>query len=285
MKSSNKKIFIIAGGLLIVCVILLLIVRQTESQGLLEVIYFDVGQGDSILIKTPSHHTILIDGGPGTSVVSKLGNYLPFYQQKIDLIILTHAHEDHLAGLIGVVNKYEVGQVIYSDVEYSSSSYKEWQSIMEIKEMVVTEPVVGQEYKFGDVVLKILHPFEKYNETPEDINDTSVVSRLTYQDTSFLFTGDASIDVEDELLENNINVSSNVLKVAHHGSKYSSSFDFLEAVSPSYAVIQSGAGNSFGHPHKLILNKLNGYNIEILRNDEMGDIVLTSNGLDINIKN
>ncbi|XOU93956.1 MAG: ComEC/Rec2 family competence protein [Candidatus Kerfeldbacteria bacterium] len=281
MKSSNKKILIILGNLLIVCLILLFIVRQTESQDLLEVIFFDVGQGDSILIKTPSHHTILIDGGPGTSVVSKLGNHLPFYQQKIDLIILTHAHEDHLAGLIGVVNKYEVGQVIYSDVKYSSSSYKEWQSIMEIKDMIVTEPIFGQEYKFGEVALEILYPFDKYEETPEDINDTSVVSKLIYQDTSFLFTGDASIDVEEKLLENNIDINSNVLKVAHHGSKYSSSFDFLEAVDPDYAVIQSGEGNSFGHPHKLTLNKLNGYNIEIFRNDEIGDVIITSDGEEV----
>ena len=284
MKSSNKKIFIIMGGLLLVCLALLFIVRQGESKDLLEVIYFDIGQGDSILIKTPSHHTILIDGGPGTSVVSKLGNHLPFYQQKIDLVILTHAHEDHLAGLIGVVNKYEVDQVIYSNVEYSSSSYAEWQSIIETKDITVIEPIVGQEYIFDEVVLEILYPFDKYEITPEDINDTSVISRLTYQDTTFLFTGDASVDVENKLLENNIYIYSDVLKVAHHGSKYSSSFDFLEAVSPDYAVIQSEEGNSFGHPHKLVLNKLNGYDIEILRNDEIGDIIFTSNGLDIIIQ-
>lgn len=278
MKSNYKKIFIIAGGLLIVCLILLFIVKQTDSQDLLEVIYFDIGQGDSILIKTPSHHTILIDGGPGTSVVSKLGNHLPFYQQKIDLIILTHAHEDHLAGLIGVVNKYEVGQVIYSDVEYSSSSYVEWQSIMNTKNMTVTEPIVGQEYIFDEVVLEILYPFDEFENTPDDLNDTSTVSKIVYQNTSFLFTGDASVKVEKELLANNIDVNSDVLKVAHHGSKYSSSFDFLEKVSPRYAVIQSGIDNKFGHPHKLTLNKLNGYGIKILRNDEIGDITILSDG-------
>ncbi len=278
IKSKNKKVFILLASLLIICLTLLFIVKRAETEDSLEVIFFDIGQGDSILIKTPSHHTILIDGGPDTSVVSKLGNYLPFYQQKIDLIILTHAHEDHLAGLIGVVNKYEVDQVIYSDVEYSSSSYAEWQSIIDIKDLMVIEPIVGQEYIFDEVVLKILYPFEEFEITLEDLNDTSVISRLTYQDTSFLFTGDASVNVEEELLANEISIDSDVLKVGHHGSKYSSSFDFLEAVSPKYAVIQSGEGNKFGHPHKLTLNKINGLGVEILRNDEMGDIILKSNG-------
>jgi competence protein ComEC len=284
--SKTKKLLLFISGLLVICIVLFLLVWQQESKNL-EVIFFDIGQGDSIFIKTPSHHTILIDGGPDSSVLAKVGRALPFYDHTIDVMILTHAHSDHVVGLVDVLKRYEVGLVLYTDVDHTSSDFIEWRDLIEEDDINYKIAMAGQEYEFGQASLEILYPFEYVGDQEfKDLNDSSIIVRLEYQDTSFLLTGDASVVVEEELLNNyqDVELCSDVLKVGHHGSKYSSLLEFLQAVDPLLAVIQSGEGNKFGHPHRLVLKRLGGLGIEVLRNDEMGDIRMVSDGKEVRIE-
>lgn len=284
--SRTKKFILLVSGLLVICTVLFWLVRQQSGQDL-EVIYFDVGQGDSIFIKTPSHHKILIDGGPDSSVLAKVGQALPFYDHTIDVMILTHAHSDHVAGLVDVLKRYEVGLILYTDVDHASPDFIEWRDLIDKKDIDMKIAIAGQEYKFGEVSLEILYPFEYVGDQEfKDLNDSSIIARLEYQDTSFLFTGDASASVEEELLSfyKEEELASDVLKVGHHGSKYSSSLDFLQAADPTKAAIQVGEGNKFDHPHRLILKRLQGLGIEIFRNDEAGDIRMVSDGKEVRIE-
>jgi len=292
---QGKKLLIIIFGLSVICLFLISFVWWQEQQGqFLEVVFFDIGQGDSILIKTPSGHDILIDGGPDSTVLSKLGRNLPFYDHTIDLMILTHAHSDHVAGLVDVLKRYNVEKMLYTGVDHGSPDFIEWENLIEQKGIEMTMPVAGQVYQFEEVELEILYPFEDISAKEiKDLNDTSIVTRLEYQDTSFLLTGDASVEIEKELVEfcnqdrsgdlsypqqQRCELQSDVLKVGHHGSKYSSFLEFLQVVDPEYAVIQSGEGNKFGHPHRLVLKRLEGLGIEVLRNDEVGDVEFLSDG-------
>lgn len=277
MKKLNKALIILILLLAVIGILSYLVFyNQTED---LEVIFFDIGQGDSIFITTPSGQQILIDGGPDRTVLSKLGRAMPFYDHTIDLIILSHAHADHVAGLIEVLKKYEVKKIIYSPVQYSSNEFREWQDTIIEQGIETSIPLAGQVYNFGQASLEILYPLEDISgQKFDDVNDSSVIAKLTYQDSSFLFTGDASVEIEQELLEIYCNndecpkLDSNILKIGHHGSKYSSSLEFLQAVTPDTAIIQSKTDNSYGHPHRLILKRLEGLGIEVLRNDEVGDI-------------
>jgi len=259
-------VFILALGLLI-----FLFYRTDGKQGL-EIIFFDVGQGDSIFIQTPTNQQILIDGGPDTSVVSKIGEQLDFYDHHLDLVVLTHPHADHIMGLIEVLKRYEVDYVMYNDLDVDYDYYQEWESIIDEKGIQILDPVEHSQVDFGEVNFEVIYPFEEIGSEPDDLNDTSIVLRLEYQDFTSLFIGDATTEVEEEIVKHGDEIKSDVLKIGHHGSKYSSSFDWLEIVDPHYAVIQSGEDNKYNHPHKLTINKLTGMGMEILRNDEIGDI-------------
>lgn len=282
MNMKYKKLFIVFGGLLLICLILVTVVWwQGRESGIVTVTYFDIGQGDSILIQTPSDHTILIDGGPDSSVLSTIGRQLPFYDHTIDLVVLTHAHSDHVAGLVDVLKRYEVRSVLFSNVEHSSPDYLEWKELLSEKGIQSLFPIAGQVFEFGGVRLEVLYPFGDFGgEPPKDLNATSIVTKLEYQDTSFLFTGDATTEVEEQLLYAypDSTLDSDVLKVGHHGSKYSSSIEFLRAVNPDAAIIQVGEGNSFDHPHRLILQRLKGLGIPALRNDLLGTIEVKTDG-------
>jgi len=282
MNVKDKKLFIVIGGLLVVCFVLVIFVWWSlRNDSELVITFVDIGQGDCILIQTPSDHSILIDGGPDSGVLSKIGRALPFYDHTIDLIILTHAHSDHVAGLVDILKRYEVQSVVYSAINYSSPDYLEWQSLVQEKQIQSLFPIAGQMFQFGEVTLEVLFPLEDLSgDPPKDLNAMSVVTRLEYQDTSFLLTGDATVEVEEQLLRTYqaSSLASDVLKVGHHGSKYSSSLEFLQSVSPEIAVIQVGEGNSFGHPHRLVLQRLDGLGISVLRNDLDGDVEMRSDG-------
>ncbi len=282
MSVKDKKLFIVIGGLLVIFFVLITVIWwQGRDDSELVVTFVDIGQGDCILIQTPSDNTILIDGGPDSGVLSKIGRALPFYYHTIDLIILTHAHSDHVAGLVDILKRYEVQSVVYSAINYSSPDYLEWQSLVQEKQIQSLFPIAGQMFQFGEVTLEVLFPLEDLSgDPPKDLNAMSVVARLEYQDTSFLLTGDATNEVEEQLLRTYqaSSLASDVLKVGHHGSKYSSSLEFLQAVSPEMAVIQVGEGNSFDHPHRLVLQRLDGLGISVFRNDLEGDIEMKSDG-------
>ncbi len=251
----------------------------------LKVNFLNVGQGDAIFIETPQIHQILIDGGPGSAVLEKLQKFMSFYDRTIDLVILTHPDKDHIEGLLEVLKRYKIDYILWTGTKRSGSFYQEWLSLLTKSEKQGTKIITAkldQEIKAGNVVIDILHPFEDLTgkEFTNKDNDTGIVSHLIFGQNTFLFTADISSKVEKEFVSKGINLKSDVLKVAHHGSKYSSSNEFLENVKPKIAVISVGK-NSYGHPTPETLQRLENFGIHILRTDEYGDVIIESDGKNI----
>jgi competence protein ComEC len=280
MSSPQNKFIKLIGSLAVVALILLGYLFYQEKDANLSVNYLDVGQGDAILIKTPANQKILIDGGPDDLLITKLGRYFNFYDKNIDLMILTHAHSDHLVGLVEVLKRYQVKKILYTGVIQTTPDYLAWLKLIKEKNIPLTIAQAGQEYQFiGGVNLIILFPMSDLtNQEFKDLNQSSIVCQLIYGKTKFLFTGDLPAEEEAQLLATGVNLKSDVLKVGHHGSKYSSSFNFLKAVSPSLAVISVGTDNKFGHPNQGTLDRIAGLGIKILRTDQSGDIIIKSDG-------
>lgn len=256
-------------------------VFATAKPPFLEVNFFDVGQGDSVLIEMPGNNQILIDGGPSGEVLEKIAREMPFFDRKIEIIILTHPDKDHITGLFEVLDIYKIDRVFLPDIEHFKSKEK---SILyenfkrEIKEQggEIIFGKRGQKISFSkDNNFLILWPPE--NLKIEDINDYSIVSLFSFGDIDFLFTGDISRRVEHQISMGGFDLESEVLKIAHHGSKYSTSEEFLNEVNPEIAVISVGK-NPYGHPAKEVLDNLQKYDIRIYRTDEKGDIKIISNG-------
>ncbi|PIR93799.1 hypothetical protein COT97_04550 [Candidatus Falkowbacteria bacterium CG10_big_fil_rev_8_21_14_0_10_39_11] len=254
-----------------------------EGEKLLSVSFLDVGQGDSIYIKTPDQTDILIDGGPDNKVLSELGETMDFWDHQIDIMILTHPHADHIVGLIEVLKRYEVQSVYYTGVIYPSREYVIWLSLIEEQDIPLFVVTKEFELRLADKTeLDFLYPNRDItHERFEEVNNSSIVTKLIYDQTSFLFTGDAEKEVEAELIERDINLQATVLKLGHHGSNSSSSEAFLQAVNPKLAIIQVGTNNSFGHPHLITLKRLERIGMPILRNDFEGTIKLESDGINI----
>ena len=272
MKKQNI-ISLILGGLFCLNILAWVAVYEVSQPRFLEVNFFDVGQGDAIFIETPQRHQILIDGGPSSVILEKLAKEMPFYDRSIDLIILTHPEKDHLAGLIDVLKKYRVENILWTGVVRDTSEYKEWLGSIQKEKANIFIANSGQKVIMPRTFLGILYPFENLEEQRfKDSNNTSIVAKLVFGQNSFLFTGDISKSVEKELIVKEIDVDSDVLKVSHHGSKTSSAEEFIKEVSPEIAVIQVGQDNPYGHPHPETLETLTKYGIKILRTDKDGDI-------------
>jgi competence protein ComEC len=245
----------------------------------LEVSFFDIGQGDAIFIETRQSHQVLIDGGPGSAVLEKLGKEMPFWDRTIDLIVLTHPEHDHYGGLIEVLKRYKIENILWTGVYRDTAEYQEWQDLL-LKEgaRIFIAPDI-QRVTVSGAMFDVLFPFENFEgKTVKNVNDTSLVAKLVFGGNSFLFTGDICKPVEKELLEKETDLDSDFLKVGHHGSKTSSGEEFVAAVSPQVAVIQCGRDNPYGHPHPQTLETLEKYGIKVLRTDKEGDIKIISNG-------
>ncbi len=254
------------------------------------VIFFDVGQGDAIFIRTAENHHILIDGGPGNTIIGKLEQEIPFFYKNIDLIILTHAHYDHVSGLLEVIDRYNVKDIVCTGAFGGQQVSQEWNKIIEEREYIQAR--AGMRISGNTFYIDILHPAEDLaGEMVGDLNAVSIMSRLVINDSySFLFTGDAYAEQENEVLtrmdnclqeENRkkewcksfVSLDSHVLDVGHHGSKTSTGNDFLSAVTPDIGVIMVGENNRYGHPHQEVLTRLQEHNIDIKRTDIDGDII------------
>jgi len=283
---SSKKVFIFLGILFALNILAWSVVFDLSQQKFLEVNFFDVGQGDAIFIETSQLQQVLIDGGPSSVILEKLGKEMPFWDKNIDLIILTHPEADHLVGLLDVLKKYKVENILWTGIIRDTPEYEEWQKLIKKEGAKIFIVSKGQKIKMTNgISIDILFPFEKVDGKEfENSNDTSVVSRLVLGYNSFLFTGDISETAEKEIISKTIEIDSDVLKVAHHGSKYSSSEEFLREVSPEIAVISVGKDNSYGHPTTEVLENLNKYGIKVLRTDEAGDIKIISDGKKIKIE-
>lgn len=247
----------------------------------LQVSFLNVGQGDSAFVVTPQKHQILIDGGPDSTVVGKIAKQMPFWDRRLDLVILSHPEKDHMQGLLEILKRYKADYIVWSGIKKSDPEYLEWLNVLVRQKNAgakIITAVSGQEIKAGNLKIEILNPAENLfgKEVGSSSNDTSVVAKLIYGKNSFLFAGDIDAKAEAELVKKE-NLKSDVLKVAHHGSKYSSSDVFLQAVVPKFAVIEVGK-NTFGHPTPEAISRLQNVGAQIFRTDQSGDMVFSSDG-------
>ncbi|MFA6376936.1 MAG: MBL fold metallo-hydrolase [Candidatus Paceibacterota bacterium] len=261
-------------------------VGETAEQKMLEVRFFDVGQGDAVFVQLPNGVQVLIDGGPNSQVLEKLGQVMSFYDRDIDWMILSHPEKDHLAGLLAVLKNYQIHNIIWSGIAKDNAESKEWSDLVarEGANVVIARP--GGIFALGgepDSFLEILAPDTAASGSSKNANDLSVAAKLTYGARSFLFTGDAAVKEEESaLIAGSGRID--ILKVAHHGSKTAASEIFMAGVLPAAAVISSGKNNSYGHPHPEVLELLSKYDIKTLRTDESGDIVFKTDGNNLFVK-
>lgn len=292
----------------------------------LHLVFCDVGQGDAILI-TYKETQVLIDGGPDNRVLGCLANNMPFWDRKIELVVLSHPQSDHFTGLIDVIKRYNISQFVINSVVNDSAGFWEFYKAVLAEEAKIYSPQAGDRLKLGPINLKVLWPKEKLgdswiwseearnaffahenaksNSSPtrtgkafkfaqkdyfapsvlgatfssDKINETSIVLELSFGNFEALFTGDIGFDIEKQLGLAPVEV----LKIAHHGSKYSTDKSFLEKVAPALAVISVGK-NRFGHPTKEVIEKLRDLDIKILRTDQGGEIKIVSDGKNWHVK-
>ena len=251
-----------------------------EKDGLLKIYFFDIGQGDAIFIETPNGNQILVDGGPDYTVVSKLSEVMPFFDKEIDAIVLSHPHADHLVGLVEVLKRYSVRNIITTSAVYNSGEYKSWVDGVQKEGAQVIDSQAGQYADFGNgVKLETIFPI-----TPAQGFETShpheymVAQKLIYGDFELLLTGDLEEKGERAIIANGINLEADVLKVGHHGSKTSTSEEFLYASTPQLAVISVGAHNRYSHPSPSVIDRLETFGIQYYRTDTQGDVKIVTDG-------
>ena len=249
-------------------------INDENIQGEMEVHFIDVGQGDTTLIVCDGE-SMLIDAGDndkGTLVQ----NYLEKRNiEKLKYLILTHPDADHIGGADVIVTKFECENIFMSDSESDSDTYRDVISAIKYKENKNLLPKPGKKYELGSAKFTIIAPNGNYG---DDTNNASIGIRMQHGENSFIFTGDAEETAENDILINGLPIQSDVYQVGHHGSKSSSSPNFLKAVNPKYAVISCGANNKYGHPHAATLNNLRSMGVNVFRTDEQGSIVAISDG-------
>ena len=250
----------------------------------LSVTFLDVGQGDAILIRSPSGHNILIDGGPnGEEITAALGRHLPFWDRHLHLVVLTHPDQDHLAGLVTVLERYDVDQVLAPALPDDSPASRAWQDAIAERDIPQRDAFAGQWLDLGGgASLSVLHPPRDFLDAADE-DDNSLVLKVSLGDAAFLLTADIGADGEAYLLDNHADLlHAPVLKVAHHGSRASTSTAFLAAVEPLTAVISLGEDNRYGHPSLQTLDRLG--NRPVFRTDRHGDVQITTDGHKLWIK-
>ena len=250
--------------------------QEPVTNGVLEVHYIDVGQGDSILIHL-SGKTMLIDAGNNAASIITYIKTLNI--DKIDAIVATHPHADHIGGMAEIINEFVVDKIYMPKVAHTSKTYENLLLTIKNKNLKVNTAKAGTTIDLGNKIkIEVMAPnSENYN----NLNDYSAVVKIEYENVSFLFTGDAEAISEKEMVEKYGNkLKANVLKVGHHGSTTSTTLNFLNTVSPEYAIISVGENNSYGHPNQETLDKLK--NIDVFRTDKLGTIVAKTDGQTIN---
>ena len=283
-------------------VILLFSFIWTQPDGKLHIVFCDVGQGDAVYVRFPDGRDMVVDGGPNNRVIDCLGRHMPFWDRKIDVVMLTHPEKDHLQGLISVFERYQVEHFVRSDAANTTEGYVKLMDVL--KQRVVDETYItqGDGIDIGAVSLSFLWPDQsqiaKGNRTSlismtgggtqdvlgrsvDHLNDFSLVFVLRYGDFDVLFTGDADIRVEKQYVGWNFGGQADdgveVLKVPHHGSRTGMSEAFVQWVNPELSIISVGK-NSYGHPTKEAMDMLQSIGSRIMRTDEFGDIAVISDG-------
>ncbi|MCF7836427.1 MBL fold metallo-hydrolase [Candidatus Gracilibacteria bacterium] len=243
----------------------------------LETTFLDVGQGDAILIRTPQQQKILIDAGQPGQILPPLAEELSFWERKIQLAILTHPDTDHIAGFLEILKRYEVENILLTGVQHETQWYDEILKEIARQQIPVLIADAEQDFKFGEVFFDIFWPDENLlGASLTDANAGSIALKMTFGKTTAILTGDLDLESEEKILKNAPNLTAQVLKISHHGSRTASSAKFLAAVNPDFAIISAGEGNSFGHPHEEVLARLE--NSKILETAKIGSIKLVSDG-------
>lgn len=241
-----------------------------------EIVMIDCGQADSILIMAPEGN-VLIDAGEDKDAHDIMETLSKYDIHSIDIMIGTHAHADHIGGMQTIVENYDIEKIILSPTPHTSKTFENLINAIEVKGCDTEKAKPGTTHNLGDLEIEIIAPVEDY----EELNASSVVAIVSYGEADFLFTGDAEKDAEEDFINNVRDVE--VLKAGHHGSSTSSSELLLDKAQPEIVIISCGEGNSYGHPHKEALDRFQDYGMQIYRTDELGDIVLKTDGFNIEV--
>ena len=246
----------------------------SRSDDIITVHYIDVGQGDSEFVELPNGECMLIDAGTKESfdTISQVIESCGY--DSINYVVATHPHADHIGSMSQIIDEYDIGEFYMPKVSSTSKTYENMIDSLNESNVSVFEAKAGVNiFDYEDMSIDILAPS---SESYEETNDYSAVIKITYGANSFLFCGDAETESETEMLFNCTDkLSADVIKIGHHGSDSSTSEEFLSAVSPQYAVISCGAGNSYGHPHTEVLERLEKHGVETYRTDDYGDITIS----------
>lgn len=250
--------------------------RKTEDvifadENTLNVYFIDVGQADSILLENKGHY-MLIDAGNNEDGPKLVKYFSEFGIKEFDYVVGTHAHEDHIGGMDDIIKNFKIDNFYMPDAITTTKTFEDVLDALEETNVIFQTPKVNQTFNLQDTTITTL----SVTADDKNLNDTSIVLKVKHGTNTFLFMGDASTKIEKNLL--NKDIKSDVLKVGHHGSRYSTSLEFLKKVSPEYAVISVGENNTYKHPHEEILKRLEEQNIQIYRTDKQGTILAKSNG-------
>ena len=278
MRVTMKKEFLLSLLITTMAWLAIVVYYYSQSDQTLAVVFLDVGQGDSLLIKAPQGQRVLIDSGPDQSVLTELANYLPWWDRQLDLIILTHAHADHLTGFNYVLDHYRVQRAIINSADYDSETYQNFLAKLKAKQVETTIMIEPLVIDLAPCSLRLLYPLANTVLT-DNLNNTSIVSRLSCGQLDWLLTGDIENKAEAEILASNVNLQSEFLKVAHHGSDTITSRQWLQAVQPELAIISVSADNHFGLPDQTVLDRLQFLGIDVWRTDQRGSLQMVSSDL------
>ena len=255
------------------------------SDAAMTVSFIDVGQGDCTLVYSPDNGVILVDSGEADKAQTVINYLKSLGIETIDYCVVTHPHSDHMGSMAQIMSEFNIENLIIPELsEINIPTTKTYENFLLSAEENADEIIpaqAGTTYSVGDIALSVLGPISQ----DEDLNNMSVVVKIEYKESSFLITGDCSFDEEDELMENDYNaLESDVIKIGHHGSSGSTSADWLEAVNPRFGVISVGNGNSYGHPTKTVLDRLDDFDVEYYRTDVVGTVVFETDGKVISVQ-
>jgi competence protein ComEC len=261
---------------LIVFLIILFQINDKQTK----IVFCDVGQGDAAYIRIKNQIDVLIDAGPDKKVLNCLGRYMPFWDRKIELVIISHPQKDHFGGLLSLIDRYQIEKIFFSQIDNQSQTFQRLKEKINIKKIAVYYPTAGTKVKISDSQLIFYWPTEEFikNKIANDANHYSLVFVFIQNHFKILFTGDASPLVFSRLLnQSKDNLADlkkiNILKIPHHGSKNGLIKEFLQLADPQIAMISVGKNNPYGHPHQQILEMLKAQKVQIRRTDVEGDIV------------
>ena len=278
----RKYTLLILIFLLLVSTVFIFYLDWREADKGLTFAMLDIGQGDALFIESPTGTQLLVDGGPPGKILGQLSRVMPPFDRHIDGIIITNPDQDHIGGFLDVLKVYKVDKVFEPGTFTDSKTYQNLRNEIENKNIPDILARKGMRLNIGGgAYIDILFPDRDV--LPWPTNDGSIVAKLVYGDTSIMLTGDATAKTEKLIMDKSkdIELRSTILKVGHHGSRTSTSPEFVKTIAPTYALVSNGKNNKYGHPHQETLNILSSFGAEIFRTDLLGNIIMKSNGQNV----